>query len=198
MTAVTITRLSLAEIEAHLDAIRSTLTKEECQKAERFLRREDRLLSYGGAYLIRRVIGGNAVIRRGAFGKPYADGMYFNISHSGDLVAIAFCSTQEVGLDLERKRPGFDELIPYCLTDAERDSGADFLTLFCAKESLGKAEGEGLTDMPGRIPALPTEGAVRYRNAVYYRHMLPDESYVISICVRGSDFVLKEEPIDVF
>ncbi|MDR1415367.1 MAG: 4'-phosphopantetheinyl transferase superfamily protein [Odoribacteraceae bacterium] len=44
-------------------------------------------------------------ICRGAHGKPYfaaENGLYFNISHSGDLVVAAF-SDREVGIDIERR-----------------------------------------------------------------------------------------------
>ena len=198
MTVVYWTRLSLAEIRAGTETIRSLLTPEECAKANRFVREEDRLLSLGGAYLIRRLIGTDATLRCSSFGKPYAEGVWFNLSHSVDMTALAWCRTHEVGFDIEKKREGFDELIPYCLAKSERASQESFLSLFCAKESLGKAEGEGLTNKPDSVPALPISGRVLYRGAVYYRHPVWDDSYVISVCCKGSDFTLKEEPIYAF
>jgi 4'-phosphopantetheinyl transferase len=57
-------------------------------------------------YFLRRAgRDGNREISRGAHGKPYLagdDGLYFNVSHSGDYVVAAFAD-REVGIDIERR-----------------------------------------------------------------------------------------------
>lgn len=101
----------------------------------------------------------NAVIYRNRYGKPYIkdeEGFYFNISHSGDYVAIGV-SDEEIGIDIERKygvdyriakrffTPKEAQTILSCIEEQERiDTFFKFWTL---KESYVKAIGMGL-----RIP----------------------------------------------
>lgn len=92
-------------------------------------------------------------ILRDEMGKPYLQGnpIYFNISHSGEYLAVAV-SPKPVGVDIQETRPVKDGMYrkvvqeeEQCLIGAEREK--DFLRLWSLKESFVKAEGKGL-----RIP----------------------------------------------
>ena len=156
---LTLSLLSSEDIKAHLPAILSYLTEEERARASRYAREEDRLMSAGGAYLIRRKLGRDAIVLRTDEGKPYAeDHVRFNLSHSCGLVAAVFGGKNEIGVDVEKIRDGFDDLRTHVLTQPELDSGLDFFTLFTAKESLSKAAGTGLLPSPKDFPALPPDG----------------------------------------
>ncbi len=82
-------------------------------------------------------------------GKPYADGIYFNISHSGDICMVAV-SDKEVGLDVEQIVPReWEKLSNRFYTEEERkrvSSLESFLVLWTKKESLIKYLGETLGD----------------------------------------------------
>ena len=89
-------------------------------------------------------------ILKDKMGKPYFEGnpLHFNVSHSGEYLAIAI-SKYPVGIDIQEPKiikdgmfhkvvqPGED-----CLIGEDRQK--DFLRLWTLKESFVKAEGKGL------------------------------------------------------
>jgi 4'-phosphopantetheinyl transferase len=88
--------------------------------------------------------------------KPAAllTGIDFNVSHAGDLVAIAFASGCPVGIDVERVRPVRDRegiAKRYFSPDEQRELEASsnpedtFFRIWTAKEALVKGTGKGLT-----------------------------------------------------
>lgn len=91
-------------------------------------------------------------IIRDEFGKPYFKedcGLRFNVSHSGEYLAIAV-SESPVGVDLQKMkeiREGMYRKVVMpkermLITEKERQK--DFIRLWTLKESFTKAEGKGL------------------------------------------------------
>jgi len=94
--------------------------------------------------------------RYAAHGKPFVDGLHFNISHSADRALIAL-SRVEVGADIELPRarrntdgiarrffvPGEIERLLRLTDDAARQ--AEFFRLWTCKEAFLKVTGEGLS-----------------------------------------------------
>ena len=89
-------------------------------------------------------------ILRDEMGKPYFDGnpLHFNVSHSGEYLAIAI-SKHPVGIDIQEpkliKDGMFRKVVQQeedCLIGENRQK--DFLRLWALKESFVKAEGKGL------------------------------------------------------
>lgn len=92
-------------------------------------------------------------------GKPViAEGIHFNVSHSGDLILLALSEQRDVGVDVERRRPvqRVDALVERWLTATEREDlerlardGADasdaFLRIWSLKEARLKALGVGIS-----------------------------------------------------
>ncbi len=92
-------------------------------------------------------------------GKPIvAEGVHFNVSHSGDLILLALCEERAVGVDVERRRevPRVQALTERWLSTAERvevarllDRGATeseaFLRIWSLKEARLKALGVGIS-----------------------------------------------------
>lgn len=86
-------------------------------------------------------------------GKPYISGeerLYFNLSHCGDELAIAF-ACESVGFDMERsdRKGDFVGLARRFYSsseaaDVEKTGGALFLRLWTAKEAMLKLDGNGL------------------------------------------------------
>ncbi|MDR2129907.1 MAG: 4'-phosphopantetheinyl transferase superfamily protein [Odoribacteraceae bacterium] len=114
-----------------------------------------------GEALVRRFTreegyGDHHEIRRAEKGKPYLtgiEGLYFNISHSGDLVVAAF-SEREVGIDIERHGRGRMEIasrffhageVATLLAASEEERARLFIDYWAIKESFLKYLGTGLT-----------------------------------------------------
>ncbi len=84
-------------------------------------------------------------------GKPYSDLFYFNISHSGNVAAVAVSETVELGLDIQKiadvpiDSPQFfltaEESANMALSSFSLKSIAD---LWSMKESVAKANGKGI------------------------------------------------------
>lgn len=115
--------------------------------------------------LVRIVLGGHigeeprkVRVSRTDLGKPLADRVHFNVSHSGDLVLVAVSDNRAVGVDVERRRPvqRVSALIERWLTPAERseldrvrhavgDDSEAFLRVWSLKEARLKALGVGIS-----------------------------------------------------
>lgn len=84
---------------------------------------------------------------------------HFNISHSGQWVAIAL-STIPVGVDIEHHATHPEpSLIPSCFSLKEQEnihSTNDFYSAWCAKEAALKAAGTGFTIAPLELELLPS------------------------------------------
>jgi 4'-phosphopantetheinyl transferase len=130
-------------------------------------------------------------------GKPYiaapAPGapLNFNISHSGDAIAVALSRSADVGVDIERVRavPEWRAVAARVFDERSRDEllaeiacGADeddaFIRHWCRMEAVVKATGEGIfardisraTPRVLDLPSLPIPpGAARYRGALAIR-----------------------------
>ena len=93
------------------------------------------------------------VIEKNEHGKPYISGnsWYFNLSHSGDYLAMVF-SGRECGIDIQERRPvkNFVRMCGKFSISEERtclDVGeCAFFDIWAAKEAYGKCLGVGLTD----------------------------------------------------
>lgn len=103
-----------------------------------------------GRALLRRILG-DVEIEVGANGKPRLrdSALHFNISHSGELVALAIARTA-IGLDLERIRMNRDLLgiarrffSPAELRRVEEDEH-EFFAIWTMKEAVVKAIGSGV------------------------------------------------------
>ncbi len=112
-------------------------------------------------------------LRYGEHGKPECDGIEFNLSHSGDWLALAF-DGKPVGIDIERMRPHrrLNALAARIMAPAQlaafRERGCpaeEFHACWCTAEALVKQAGASIwqaTDYPfvyenGRI-RLPASG----------------------------------------
>ncbi len=87
----------------------------------------------------------------------------FSVSHSGDLVALAFCSGREVGVDVEARRNDLcsEEIARRYLParvakEIERRAGAErmaeFFRAWVRQEAYAKARGVGL-ELIGESPS---------------------------------------------
>jgi len=161
------------------------ITPEDIASAARYVQASDRALHLVSAYLKRKYVGRWTVDERG---KPQSERVYFNVSHTDGLVCLALAD-QAVGVDAEVVRPVEDDLARYALSEPEYATwlaGTPFATLWTAKESLVKAHGTGLCCHPGKIDALPVEGAKIYLGEVYYSRSVQLNGYVLCVTRRGA------------
>ncbi len=98
--------------------------------------------------------------------KPFLQNLkdlHFNISHSGNLIAIAFCE-YSVGIDVEKIDLlfNYNDIIDRSFSQLERDSikynkdnaHKQFYSLWTRKEALVKATGKGIDDRFDEVPSL--------------------------------------------
>jgi 4'-phosphopantetheinyl transferase len=90
-------------------------------------------------------------------------GLCFNISHSGNLGAIAVANGIEVGIDIENVSYDFPywELMPFFFSSTEQEAiyqssspSKSFFNLWTRKEAYIKATGEGLNMPLDSIPSF--------------------------------------------
>ncbi|MGC5195684.1 FAD-binding domain-containing protein [Aphanothece microscopica] len=158
------------EVQQALPELAALLSGEERQRLEAFRRDDDRERFLLGRSALRQLLGTwlAAEPRRlpvvpGPHGKPLlqleppgADGMQFNVAHSGDLVVLAFHPFAAVGVDLERRRPGLlwqpiarrmlpPQTVERLVQLPPAAGGEEFLQQWCLLEAGLKARGVGIT-----------------------------------------------------
>jgi len=122
-------------------------------------------------------------IHTGENGKPYIDGLFFNISHSHSLVVCAF-SDCEIGIDVEKireYRPRVAEKFhPEEISRLEKaiDKDLEFFKIWTMKEAYVKCSAVGISKALSfnvfDIPNIYTE--IR-------------DGYVISVCTKEAAIV---------
>jgi 4'-phosphopantetheinyl transferase len=141
-----------------------SLSADERGRMARFHRRDDRLRFLTGRGLLRLLLGeqldeppDQVALCTGRFGKPALaarSGPQFNVSHSGQLVIIAFHPVLEVGVDVEKMRGDVDhdavarrifgtgEYLRWSRLEKE-EQDAEFFRLWTRHEARLKARGVG-------------------------------------------------------
>ena len=166
---------------------------ERMRKANRFLFEKDRLLCLGAGILIHEALGipGEALIRYGKNGKPFAPGYpAFNLSHSGQWCLLAAGGDcRQIGVDVEEISVRNIDIAPAVYTEAERmwmksDPVNRFFRLWTWKESLMKASGLGMQLEPRSFEVLPfAEGRpVRAAGQAWHAWAGDMEGYPYSVC----------------
>ena len=130
-------------------------------------------------------------IRVTPFGKPFFDSPnapHFNLSHSGDIVAVALGNTP-VGIDVQEWSDSLQLhrlALRYFSKNEQQDflcspnSKRSFFELWTKKEALGKYLGEGLLPTLGNdTDALAKTYAVRFETLHFLQN---GKSYTLSVC----------------
>ena len=191
MDTVKLYLLDVGLVARNESAVSAYIDGDRLKKASRYVKGNDRLLSLGGGYLIKKFVGETYIDERG---KPRSETAFFNISHSGGVVGLALLKARDIGLDIECEKEIREELVKYSLSFKEYEKylgGEPFLSQFVAKESLAKAEGGGISNELKIIPALPLNGEVVYLGKRYARRTFVEKDLFISVSVEGGEFKLE-------
>ncbi|HXP78057.1 MAG TPA: 4'-phosphopantetheinyl transferase superfamily protein [Stellaceae bacterium] len=158
------------------------LTAEEEARARGLVAASVKRGFVAGRWLLRSVLGAltgvearSLELQAGAHGKLFLMGQErlapcFNLSHSGDLAALALVRERRVGIDIEAERPLTDPdlLARRILGPRERERfqalperarKAALLAAWTRKEAMLKALGTGVSGHLRSIEGLPTETA---------------------------------------
>jgi 4'-phosphopantetheinyl transferase len=152
-----------------VNALKQVLAPDERERADRFVRAEDRTRFIGGRGVLRTILGRYLGLDPrqlrfcyNPFGKPALEAaaggelLRFNVSHSGDIALYAVTSGREIGIDIERIRPdvGTEDIAERFFSRQEiatlRGLPAPcrleaFFACWTRKEAYLKARGNGLS-----------------------------------------------------
>ncbi len=102
--------------------------------------------------------------------KEHSNILKYNISHSGDMVLIAFSVYGEIGIDIEQFDPGINVSEMYSVFHSEEikaladgDRKKIFYRIWTAKEAYVKAVGKGFFIAPNSF-FIAADGSVRDEN----------------------------------
>lgn len=152
-------KLYLADISLLCDPLSdkskiTLLSQERQNKILKYKLADDRKRSLGAGMIISKILKENNIdektIRYGSNGKPYADNIYFNVSHSGNF-AFGVSSEKEIGCDVEIIKKPHTDIAKRFFTENEynyisrsENTSEAFYKLWTIKESYIKLSGNGL------------------------------------------------------
>ncbi len=141
----------------------SLLSQERREKTERYLKKEDKLLSLTTGLMLRKVFGEDysEKIKYNEHGKPFFEhGPCFSVSHSKN-IAILAVSENNIGADIEGAKAVSEAVIKRCFTEEEQIyaflSTQNTLYVWTAKEAVLKLLGCGFSFSPKNFSVLPFE-----------------------------------------
>ena len=228
-------RLSDHEVHiwrAHLDRPKATveqllgsLSTDERSRAERFYFQKDQGHFIVARGLLRAILSRYLSIdpkqlcfAYNEYGKPALSQdfgrycLHFNLSHADGLALFAITKEREIGIDLERLRPGFanceiaerffssqEVRVLRGLPDYLQEEA--FFTCWTRKEAYIKAKGEGLSIPLDQFEVSLAPGQPASLLKTYWdpqeasrwslRELYPGLGYVAAVAARGDDWQLK-------
>lgn len=154
----------VSESASYFEVLKMVLTNDEIIKANKYRFQKDRDNFVVRRACLRILLGRymgipaeSIVFSTGQNKRPILDpqiipGLFFNLSHTDDLVLIAI-SDQEIGVDVEKINPDFNysEILEHNFTPHEIDNilksevpASMFYTLWTRKEAILKASSKGI------------------------------------------------------
>ncbi|MEK4663733.1 4'-phosphopantetheinyl transferase superfamily protein [Priestia sp. FSL H7-0729] len=216
---ITIRMLQVPEVlpEAYWNHFLSQVSAERRSQASRFVRQADAYRSVLGEILTRVTLSKLTELRpadlsftRNSYGKPslsHHTNVPFNVSHSGDWIALISGGTNELGVDLEKIAPidmqiaerFFSPMESQFLAAVPVDRQMEtFYRLWTLKESYIKAVGMGLSIPLDSFAILLDEGGVWHcQQAGTYRFLSQrlDEGHMLAACSAGGELPSQPEVI---
>ncbi len=164
--------------------------KNRIEESDRFLNDKDKKSSLGVAYLLDKYLKiSEDDIYYNEFKKPYTKNIFFNVSHSGNYVALVK-DKEEVGIDIELIDKDKVKLSNKIFTQSEldwineKDSDNRFFYLWVIKESVIKAIGKGLSVPLQTIDININENYVLVENQKIYFQVIKIDKFYLSVASR--------------
>lgn len=185
------------------------LSEERIFKIQSQKQAEKRKQSFGAGLLLREVLSQHGVsvdsVYIGSNGKPMAEKLCFNLSHSGKMVVCAV-GERPVGCDVEEIKAApkgvatrfFSERENRYLQKFEGAAyDAEFFRLWTMKESYVKMTGEGMSHLLGTVEVLFDDQCVlensprvfrsgEVQSCVFHEYHVP--GYQITVCTEEAEF----------
>jgi 4'-phosphopantetheinyl transferase len=138
------------------ETLRDSLTEEQKEQVDLYLKIEDQKRYAAARYLLRKLFsdqGYPADFDNNSYGKPFLkNGPEFNFTHANRYIVLAYSKEGSVGVDIEDIRPLQIDLLRRYVSDQEWETmrasdnaEKQFLTYWTAKEAIMKADGRGLS-----------------------------------------------------
>lgn len=139
-------------------------------------------------------------VQIGKYGKPEAEGIYFNLSHSKDMVVCAI-SESPVGCDIEKITTAPEKVADRFFRESEirhlretpvEERDKEFFRLWTMKESYIKMTGEGMHLPLNRFELCFLEEGVKVhrdgedQNCFFKEYDISD--YCLTVCAKESNF----------
>ena len=165
-------------------------TRSRKEKADGYLRQDDRLRCVTADALLRAALGSDDYETEiGPSGKPCVkdrQDFFYNISHSGRYVVIAWGNT-EVGVDVQQEGKAKVEALAkrYFSADEQayvQEDPQRFYEVWTKKESYVKYTGQGLgQDLSAFSTLTPEEG-------IHYFHWVLEGGYHLCLCTKDPEY----------
>ena len=199
MVEVVIRILHTSLVKQKLSFVMSFVDPKRKEKAERFVKEQDQLLSLGAGYLLKKYLP-EGEIKVNESGKPYLpNGPFFNVSHSGEYVVLVMHPSRDVGVDIEQINENKRDGIVFVLNPEEKkiaDTGTLF-RIWSNKESLIKCLSTGLKCIK-TVSGIPLEGIRNIEGQDYFTKSLIYNGYSLSVTLKGKEpFDLKIEQAEI-
>lgn len=167
---------------------------ERKKRADRYLWQEDKLRCVTADALLKRVLGTDTYrIGKNDFGKPYVkdrEGFYYNLSHSGRYVVIAW-GDSEVGVDVQQQGTAarMEAVAERFFAPDERNlvcrESQRFYEIWTKKESYLKYIGKGLhQDLRSFSVLAPAPG-------IRYRYRILEGGYSLCLCTTEEEYMFE-------
>lgn len=180
--------------EGVYERLYANASSERKRRADRYLRREDKLRCVIADALLRAALGtGDFLTEKDDGGKPYVKGrenFHYNLSHSGRYVVIAWGDVP-VGVDVQKHENTLDRraVAEQSFAPDERiyagESAERFFEVWTGKESYLKYTGEGLRRDMRSFSMFRTEPPVRLLSC------LPHGGYSLCLCAADREYTFE-------
>jgi len=200
-----------------IDKYLSCLTRKEKNRFSSFKNSRASLLYLAGKYFIKKIISEKTktpiekiIIKTTKFGrpilhKPKIKNFNFNISHSGEYVAIAI-GNKKIGVDIEKIKPIGMEIAKNCFAPEEleyiqknkKNQLVIFYTIWTLKESYIKAVGKGMSlSLKSFYFALKGKKIrihFKRKNTTNFNFKIYplNKKYILTICTHNKKILLKK------
>ncbi len=181
----------------YLNEFSSSIYAEKRNRIDKYKRYDDKKRSIIGEIIISELLNKyykidykslNIVTNK--YGKPLVTNIniFFNISHSSDLIAGIVCNN-EVGIDVEKVKDVSDSFISQYSTKKEIDyissDKRKAFEIFCLKEAYFKMKGTDLSNLLS-IEFSINDSSVECSEDNVYCELHYLDNYIIAICKKNS------------